>query len=324
MFSFYADRKWLPVGSSAVEFLHPFWGAPEESRRSRTRGRYDRWMQHGPQAAIPAPLASADVAVFPGKWESVVGSKSAVAVAQRFASVAEDAGVPSVVFFWSDDVTPVLLPNATVFRTSLIRSVRQANELAMPAWSEDFLAAHLEGRLQLRSKEAVPTVGFCGFAGSHGTGDRFRGVPGGSTPRACALRNLLQSTYVQTNFVLRWRFRGGTRRGYIRNMVSSDYVLCVRGAGNFSYRLYETLSCGRIPVFVDTDCVLPADDLVDWRRTCVWVDESELDRIGEKVAEFHERLSPSEFIDLQRASRQTWEDHIAPHAFFAELGRHFA
>lgn len=67
--------------------------------------------------------------------------------------------------------------------------------------------------------------------------------------------------------------------------MGSDYVLCARG-GDFSYRLYETLSYGRIPVFVDTDCVLPYDSEIKWKDYCVWVDEKEVNRIGERSRSF--------------------------------------
>ena len=98
-------------------------------------------------------------------------------------------------------------------------------------------------------------------------------------------------------------------------------VLCARGAGNFSYRLYETLSCGRIPVFVDTDCVLPYDFLVDWREHCIWIDEGEIDRAGERVAEFHEGLTEKAFADLQRSCRRFWEEYIRPEGFFSKFAR---
>jgi len=49
-----------------------------------------------------------------------------------------------------------------------------------------------------------------------------------------------------------------------------------------SYRLYEALCCGRIPVFIDTDCVLPYDFMIDWKKYFVWVDQSELPLIAEK------------------------------------------
>jgi hypothetical protein len=113
------------------------------------------------------------------------------------------------------------------------------------------------------------------------------------------------------------------RREYVENMVESDYILCARGAGNFSYRLYETLSCGRIPVFIDTDCVLPYEFAIDWRDYVVWVDERDVDNVAERVVEFHERLSEQEFRELQQECRRLWETHIAPQGFFANFHRHF-
>jgi hypothetical protein len=114
------------------------------------------------------------------------------------------------------------------------------------------------------------------------------------------------------------------REEYVRNMVESDYILCSRGAGNFSYRLYETLSCGRIPVFVDTDCVLPYDFVAPWREHLVWVDESELASLGDRVAAFHEALSDREFEDLQRSCRRLWDEYIAPEGFFTRFHEHLA
>ena len=106
-------------------------------------------------------------------------------------------------------------------------------------------------------------------------------------------------------------------------MLESDYALCVRGNGNFSYRLYETLCMGRIPVFVDTDCVLPLDFDIAWREHCVWVDETEIDRIGDRILEFHDSVDEGEFEERQRACRDLWETHISPQGFFSSFHRHF-
>ena len=65
------------------------------------------------------------------------------------------------------------------------------------------------------------------------------------------------------------------------NLRSATYALCIRGAGNFSARFYEALSFGRVPLFVDTRCVLPLEDDIDWRHHCVWVDRSDVGRIGD-------------------------------------------
>src|SRR5262249_35005491 len=134
--------------------------------------------------------------------------------------------------------------------------------------------------------------------------------------RSRALDALAGQRDVETDVVIRdgsaggaWDGAPGTldvelwnrvRREYVRNMLDSDYVLCVRGAGTWSYRFTEALSLGRIPVFVDTDCVLPYDFLLDWREHVVWVDREDIPRIGERIAEFHERLGDAEFEDRQR------------------------
>ena len=85
--------------------------------------------------------------------------------------------------------------------------------------------------------------------------------------------------------MVKWTPRDfGVRQEYLHNMIDSDYMLVIRGAGNASFRLFETLCSGRIPVLVDTDCVLPYEEQVDWKQYCVWVDQTELPYIAEKVA----------------------------------------
>lgn len=104
------------------------------------------------------------------------------------------------------------------------------------------------------------------------------------------------------------------------HIASWDYGLCVRGCGNFSSRLYETLSCGRLPVFVDTDCVLPFDDLIDWREHC-WVDIGDVDSLGSIVARFHDGLTDDDFRALQHAARTRWEQWLSPEGVFTNVIR---
>jgi hypothetical protein len=339
-----------------VPLLVPFWGQNDTREGEPSSGRYARFAQVGRSFLSLTSIGECEAAVFPQTWESTIGSPERLARARAFGQLARDAGKPTVVFFWSDRDDPVSL-EAVVFRTSLYRSRRRQNEFAQPAWSEDFLARYLGGEFRVRPKLTVPTVGFCGFAppdppaprGLRGrvrrsAGDRkralqrrFHMLSPGHEPRRQALRALATSAGLHTNFIVRGEFMGGAiphgqpdvrelrrvRQEYVANMVASDYVLCVRGAGNFSYRLYETLSCGRIPVFVDTDCVLPLDFAVDWREYCVWIDQTEIGQIGDRVAEFHEGLSDTDFADLQRECRRFWETHISPEGFFSHLHRHF-
>jgi len=293
-----------------------------------------------------------DCAVDPG------GQARAARLAVEFAEAAAREGKPALVFLRHDTVEPVPLDNSVVFRTSMLRSARRPNEYALPFWTQDEVESVYGGELPLREKSAVPVVGFCGHSPlklDARTKLRYRlgAVPGlwrlasavgvhlpADHPflaRAEAVEAVSRSRDVRANFVMRdaW-FNGAfvrgrvnrplmeaSRREYVENMFGSDYVLCVRGGGNYSIRFYETLCAGRIPVFVDTDCVLPFEEWIDWKQYCVWVGGGEVSRAAERVAEFHERLSPGEFKDRQRACRGLWEEWLSPYGFFKNLRRYF-
>jgi len=111
------------------------------------------------------------------------------------------------------------------------------------------------------------------------------------------------------------------RAEFVENLRRSDYVLCARGGGNFSYRLYEALSAGRIPLFVDTDCVLPFEDEIDWRSLCVWVDERDVATVAEAVAARHRELGADGFEQAQRECRRVWEEYLSPEGFYGRFAR---
>lgn len=162
----------------------------------------------------------------------------------------------------------------------------------------------------------------------------FRGLKP-SAVRAKALMELSRgSKKVETNFNCKRGFWGGAlkaggqldcevaqraRHDLVANMVESDYVVCVRGGGNFSYRLYETLCLGRIPVFINTDCVLPYEDHINWKKYCVWIEEDEIGSIDQRLAEFHAKLSPDDFVALQHECRLLWLEWLSPEGFFSKI-----
>jgi hypothetical protein len=347
----FSDKSFLPAGMEHVAMLYPFWGKNPEDPQDPSSGRYDRYVELGRDFFTMTPvLEEADLAVLPASWERVCQDPRARDLAGRFAEQVRRTGKRLVVFYWSDAYDVVPLENASVFRTSFHRSTRKPHEFAMPAWSEDLVEKYLDGRLPLRDKQENPVVGFCGYGrirwdlknilswGASRLGLKQTDPFVGHCLRAKGLRLLANSPRIETNFVIRDSFWGGAlpprgtlkpsvmqqlRQEFVHNLVNSDYILCVRGNGNFSYRLYETLSCGRIPVFIDTDCVLPYDFAIDWKQFCVWIDRSEVSRIAEKVNEFHHKLSPQDFRDLQVTCRQLWETWLSPEGFFHNFHRHF-
>lgn len=62
---------------------------------------------------------------------------------------------------------------------------------------------------------------------------------------------------------------------------SSKFSLCPRGYGPTSFRMYEILQLGSVPVYVSNDHYLPWCDDLTWSDFCVIISESEIDKIDE-------------------------------------------
>lgn len=319
--------------------------------------RFDAWEQVATDHVELVDLADADAVVLPTDWYWVRGpswaSRPDRALAARLRTLHERAtaaGTPVVVFFTGDrSCDGVALPGAHVFREGGFGRRMGPGDHPYPAFAEDLLAAYRDGVLTERPRGDRPVVGFCGLAAPR-TGPSalarlaaFRAVVAarerrvdpspflGENLRVDALRHLEASPLVDSNFVIRSSsvfFRDAdsvelmdVRREYVDNLDASDYVLCVRGSGNYSYRLYEALSMGRIPVVVDTDLALPAADVVPWSELCVWVPRHRIGDVAEVVASFHEQLDDESFRDLQRRARRAWVEHLSPQGWFPRLGR---
>ena len=130
---------------------------------------------------------------------------------------------------------------------------------------------------------------------------------------------------LQTNFVLRNRYHAGNEQdksdtspeklAFVNNILDSDYTVCVRGGGNFSVRFYETLALGRIPIFIDTDCLLPFEDMIDYKGLFPWISQSELPQAAEILLDYHQSLSNDQFVERQLACRELWERHFTVNGF---------
>ncbi|MBB1192524.1 hypothetical protein DNC80_02430 [Flavobacterium sp. SOK18b] len=150
-----------------------------------------------------------------------------------------------------------------------------------------------------------------------------------SAKRYYFLKQLSKSEKVATNFILRKNYSAGAktaqdkaiaRQEFFDNIAANPYTFCMRGAGNFSVRFYETLAMGRIPVVVNTDIRLPLDDQIDWSKHCVMVSEENM--IQELVA-FHKAISPEDFIQMQIDNRNLWLNFLEREAYFRTIYRVF-
>jgi len=331
----FSDQKFVMAGIPHIEMLYPFWGiATEYDIKDQ---QYDRYYLEGSKLFQITTPSDADFSVFPMDYRHVYDNPSLKEKFDKFCSLSEKHGLTVLIFFFHDSYEKIDIENSIIFRPSFFKSARNSNEFAMPAFCEDFIKKYNGGILGLDKKNIQPSVGFVGYAAPLSrtifiTAYRtLRRKPPDlmnvSPIRRRSLKALSKCPDVQKNVILRNSYFGGYNKKirlkfkeeYIDNLFANDYTLCARGAGNFSSRFYETVSCGRIPLFINTDCVLPFDDEIDWKKYTVWVEEHQISDICEILREFHTDISNEEFEMLQKRNREIWEDYLSPEGFFSKM-----
>jgi hypothetical protein len=100
---------------------------------------------------------------------------------------------------------------------------------------------------------------------------------------------------------------------YIDNLKNNLYSLCVRGAGNFSFRLQETFMMGRIPVLIDTECILPFENEIPYKTNTVYVtkeNSNNFTEIDKVIQNFHNSHTEKELLNIQLSNRNIWVNYF--------------
>lgn len=352
----YTDLKYLPSNCMPVTMLDPLWpGKSFENygEHNLQTHRLDVYKQRFSELFEFTDITQSDFAVFPAAWE-LSRHQEGIAKLAALRAFAQAYQKKVIVFVGGDLPANLPFDDLFVFHTSLVAAQKKPNEYGMPALIEDLAATQLMGQLIWRNWQPKPAVGFCGTAYPLGMPWGLQKIKEmgrllayqagllkshphsvGYAPRAYALRRLASSSSLSPNIVIRpaspvrWAYgfllknkegeNENYRTEYFTNIINSDYVLCVRGNGNYSIRLYETLCMGRIPVIVDTGVVLPFETHIPWRELCVWVPEADIVHIDEIIMAFHARHQGSAFLELQQACRQAWVKWLSPEGFFSHF-----
>ena len=209
--------------------------------------------------------------------------------------------------FYNDDSDTVyeLHKNVRLFRTSFYNSTRLQNEYPLSTVSPDYFN-------NVYKNDNVLSIGYCGHM-NHG---REKYI------------NILNQSDIKTDFIIRTGFwapgvnKDTARYEYIKNIEDNVFTFCYRGAGNFSYRFYETMMMGRIPIFINTDCVLPFWDVLSRENIGLFIDEvdilsGKINLIDEIKNYYNENIDG--IIDIQKNNRRIYEEYLSPIAFLYNL-----
>lgn len=332
--SHYSDKQ---DRGSLVHFLKPYVDKNVKSAEE-LREQFGDYYLHYEQTD---KLEDADFAYLPMSMEYYLlnGKKSQML---EFIHKAKESGTPIVTQTNGDFGVKPPVKDVIVLCQNGYQSKRLPHQYALPSIFSDPLKKYY-GReeIVIREKGEKPVIGFDGLGSVsyakiaidftrtalHNLKSRLGLTPFVSNMlypsvllRMRCLEKISKDKRLIANFNIRNKYKAGAinpqdgdrkTREFFENMMTSDYVLCIRGLGNFSKRLYETLAMGRIPVFVNTDCILPFDNFIDWHKYCVWVEQNEISHIGDILTNFHRSLSDEQFEQLQKDCRKLWENHLS-------------
>lgn len=208
--------------------------------------------------------------------------------------------------FFNDDYDKKLFydeENVKIFRTSFYKSLKQNNEFSIPAFSPDYF----ENNILIEPKLSI---GYCG----HRIHNREKYI------------NLFEKSDINTDFILRNGFwapgvdKNVARKEYIENINNNLFTFCYRGAGNFSYRFYDILMMGRIPILINTDCVFPFENNYDLKDHCIIFDEKELNNVNiiEEIKKYYNK-NKDNLIEIQKNNRLLWEKYYSCIGFLQNI-----
>lgn len=339
------DRYREPKLFTHVELLFPFWGVAAKESAPYVRAAALQYQYSKNDFTLVEYIEDAEYVLVPYQYDRLKVANSELLTS--IIADAERAGKPLLIDGSGDIEHPIDVPNSVILRISQYGYTRQSNEITVPAVAEDLLESYARGELHLREKLEKPSVGFIGWASLSITArlklwvkelpillaelrDRRQGAEHkGLLFRIRALKALSENSQIEPHFTPRTTYSGhiktiegsvvDNRTQFVENLLDSGYALCVKGDGNYSVRFYEALSLGRIPLFLDTDCVLPLEDKINYRDFCVFVNWRDVDRIGEVLAEFHAKISSERFKEMQSVARRMYKEYLRFDSFSVHL-----
>ena len=110
----------------------------------------------------------------------------------------------------------------------------------------------------------------------------------------------------------RWQFEGPGRversraiRNYADTIHKANFIVCPRGAGLSTVRLFEAMRVGRCPVIISDNWLAPP--FVDWESCSIRISEHDLRHLPAVLRE-----REGDAVELGRQARHAWEQRYSP------------
>ncbi len=334
--SIYVPKHLVKKGLRYSTLLYPFWGVWQKAESHIQTAMFKQNNFDPSYYSIVEDPTVADYVFMPHNYWTLL--KKHPELIQEYVKEAKKYDKPLLIDAIGDKMDIINISNSVVLRYAYYKSKLKESDVIVPVFTEDLLASYKEGKLAIRDKRERPSVGFTGWASlpffkypkthikdlplfilSFFT-SKFNMYRKGVILRSRALKILESSKSIDTNFIYRNSFSGNTataqkdivtlRKEFVDNIFDSDYTLCIRGDANQSTRFFETLNLGRIPFFVDTDIVLPLENIINYKEFCIYMDYRDIKSVTKVLTDFHRSVSFEKFKDMQIKARETYDKYL--------------
>jgi hypothetical protein len=334
--SLYVPKHLVKEGLRYSTLLYPFWGVWQKAESHIQTAMFNQYNFDPDYYSVVDDPDTADYVFMPHNYWTLL--KKHPEIIKEHIKEAKKYNKPLLIDAIGDKVDVINIPNSVTLRYSQYRNRLKDSDVVVPVFTEDLLASYENEKLTIRDKKERPSIGFAGWASlpffkypkTHIKDlplfllgfitRKFNLYRKGVFLRSIALKALESSRNIDTNFIYRKSFSGNVataqkdiptlRKEFVDNILNSDYVLCVKGDANQSTRFFETLSLGRIPLFVDTDIVLPLEGIIDYKDFCVFTNYRSMKKLPQILTDFHKNISPEKFRDMQKNAREAYDKYI--------------
>ncbi len=169
-----------------------------------------------------------------------------------------------------------------------------------------YIAQSLNGRINSEDAKAIHPDYLFSFVGR-----------GGNPAREAVLKlkhpaSLIADTTHLNFFAAPTPGLDSARQNYASTLYRSQFVLCPRGAGTSSYRLYEAMQAGRVPVIISDQWVAPVGP--DWSTFSIRCRERDVCRLPQRLESIRENAE-----EMGKLARCAWDEWFASDVLFHRM-----
>ena len=93
---------------------------------------------------------------------------------------------------------------------------------------------------------------------------------------------------------------------FINSSLESKFVLCPRGYGASSFRLYEAMQLGAVPIYISDSFWLPWTHELNWNDFCVMITEDKIENIHEIL----ESIDDKTYQKMQDKIKEVYDNYF--------------